>query len=110
MGEDFDVPASFTMPLPPKSQHEGRVTRGLETPCLLIRLVLDRRQAGRKEPRGLGRTIKGKLTAGSRNPLGLAGPEVFSASHKSWGCCSPQALALPFFPGGWEEGEEVDHS
>lgn len=50
MGKDFDVAASVTVPPPLKSQCEGRVPRGLETPCLLIRLVLDRRQAGRKEP------------------------------------------------------------
>lgn len=65
--EDFGCGSIFYNPQ--KSQREGscgRVKRGLGKPCLLIRLVLDRRQAGRQEPRGLGSTRKGKLTAGSR--------------------------------------------
>ena len=53
---------------------------------------------------------KGKSDSRVQEPLSLASPEVFSANHKSWGCCSPQALALTFFLKGWGEGEEVDHS
>lgn len=46
--EDFGCGSIFYNPQ--KSQREGscgRVKRGLGKPCLLIRLVLDRRQAGR---------------------------------------------------------------
>ena len=99
------------MSLPPKSQREGRVTRGLETPCLLIRLVLDRRQAGRKEPRGLGHTRKGKLRAGSRNPS--AWPALrFSLPAINPGVLQPASPGPYFLPWGvggrWGSGSLLE--
>lgn len=49
--EDFGVAASFTMPPPPKSQHEGRVLRGLEDALPTHQAGPGQGgQAGRKEP------------------------------------------------------------
>lgn len=91
LGEDFRSASLFRKPPEVTARHEGSSGEGdwgWGRPCLCVKLVLEGRQAGRKEPGGLGRTRKEKPPQGPGEPLGPASPEALYANSKSWGAAA----------------------